>query len=85
MLVSLTRAGRIGYLDDPYIFPCVGNDADGPNPYGELAFPLEGCWFNCFLGVSFLMFVFVWVDVVGSIEGVLFFLPYCFCSLWFEE
>ncbi|KAL9370923.1 hypothetical protein Peur_036063 [Populus x canadensis] len=36
------KARRIGYLDDPYIFPCVGNDADGPNPYGELAFPLEG-------------------------------------------
>ncbi|KAG6762779.1 hypothetical protein POTOM_033300 [Populus tomentosa] len=41
LLVSLTRAGRIGYLDDPYILPCAGNDADGPTPCGELAFPLE--------------------------------------------
>ncbi|KAL9391522.1 hypothetical protein Peur_015442 [Populus x canadensis] len=41
LLVSSTRAERIGYLDDPYILPCVGNDAYGPTPCGELALPLE--------------------------------------------
>ncbi|KAL9333433.1 hypothetical protein Peur_073572 [Populus x canadensis] len=38
------KAGRIGYLDDPYILSCVGTDADGPTPCGELAFPLEGSY-----------------------------------------
>ncbi|KAI4298397.1 hypothetical protein L6164_031963 [Bauhinia variegata] len=41
LLVSSTRAERVGYLDDPYILPCVGNDAYGPVPQGELALPLE--------------------------------------------
>ncbi|KAJ6896524.1 hypothetical protein NC651_022661 [Populus alba x Populus x berolinensis] len=39
--LKLQLAGRIWYLDDPYILPCVGNAADGPNPCCELAFPLE--------------------------------------------
>lgn len=41
LLVSSTRAERIGYLDDPFVLPCVGNDAYGPIPCGELALPLE--------------------------------------------
>ncbi|KAF2305861.1 hypothetical protein GH714_008484 [Hevea brasiliensis] len=41
LLVSSTKAERIGYLDDPYILPCVGNDAYGPIPCGDLALPLE--------------------------------------------
>lgn len=41
LLVSSTRAERIGYLDDPYILPCVGNNAYGPIPCGDLALPLE--------------------------------------------
>ncbi|KAK6916505.1 Proteasome assembly chaperone 2 [Dillenia turbinata] len=41
LLVASTRAERIGYLDDPYVVPCVGNDAYGPLPVGELALPLE--------------------------------------------
>ncbi|KAJ8747646.1 hypothetical protein K2173_012822 [Erythroxylum novogranatense] len=41
LLVSTTRAERIGYLDDPYILPCVGNDAYGLTPTGELTLPLE--------------------------------------------
>ncbi|CAI0406758.1 unnamed protein product [Linum tenue] len=41
LLVSSTRAERIGYLDDPYTLPCVGNDAYGPIPSGDLALPLE--------------------------------------------
>lgn len=42
LLVSSTRAERIGYLDDPFVLPCVGNDAYGPIPCGYLALPLEG-------------------------------------------
>ncbi|KAG2705547.1 hypothetical protein I3760_05G059800 [Carya illinoinensis] len=41
LLVSSTRAERIGFLDDPNVLPCVGNDAYGPVPQGELALPLE--------------------------------------------
>lgn len=41
LLISSTGAERIGYLDDPYVLPCVGNDAYGPVPRGELALPLE--------------------------------------------
>ncbi|KDP46193.1 hypothetical protein JCGZ_10033 [Jatropha curcas] len=41
LLVSSTKAQRIGHLDDPYVLPCVGNDAYGPIPCGELALPLE--------------------------------------------
>ncbi|KAF5751135.1 proteasome assembly chaperone 2 [Tripterygium wilfordii] len=41
LLVSSSRAERVGFLDDPNILPCVGNDAYGPIPCGELALPLE--------------------------------------------
>ncbi|OWM79272.1 hypothetical protein CDL15_Pgr003444 [Punica granatum] len=41
LLISSLRAERIGLLDDPYILPCVGNDAYRPVPQGELALPLE--------------------------------------------
>lgn len=41
LLVSSTRAERIGYLDDQFVLPCVGNDPYGPIPCGELALPLE--------------------------------------------
>lgn len=41
LLISSTTAEKIGYLDDPYVLPCVGNDAYGPSPQGELALPLE--------------------------------------------
>lgn len=41
LLVSSSRADRIGYLDDPYVLPCVGNDAYGPEPRGDLAVALE--------------------------------------------
>ncbi|KAL2927545.1 Proteasome assembly chaperone 2 [Bienertia sinuspersici] len=41
LLISSKRAERIGYLDDPYILPCIGNDAFGPLPQGDLALPLE--------------------------------------------
>ncbi|KAK9113215.1 hypothetical protein Scep_020734 [Stephania cephalantha] len=41
LLVSTMNAERIGYLDDPCVLPCVGNDAYGPTPSGVLALPLE--------------------------------------------
>ncbi|KAL0855484.1 hypothetical protein Bca101_060637 [Brassica carinata] len=41
LLVSSTGADRVGYLDDPNLLPCVGNDAYGPLPCGEIALPLE--------------------------------------------
>jgi proteasome assembly chaperone 2 len=41
LLVSSTKAERIGYLDDPHVLPCVGNDAYLPSPPGDLALPLE--------------------------------------------
>ncbi|XP_077233182.1 clast3-like protein isoform X2 [Tasmannia lanceolata] len=41
LLISSMRAERIGYLDDPSVLPCVGNDAYGPVPEGDLALSLE--------------------------------------------
>lgn len=41
LLVASTKAERIGYLDDPNVLPCVGNDAYTPTPQGDLALPLE--------------------------------------------
>ncbi|XP_021738530.1 proteasome assembly chaperone 2-like [Chenopodium quinoa] len=41
LLISSTGSEKIGYLDDPNILPCVGNDAFGPLPHGDLALPLE--------------------------------------------
>lgn len=42
LLVSTMRAERVGYFDSPFVLPCVGNDAYGPVPQGDLALPLEG-------------------------------------------
>ncbi|KAK3195601.1 hypothetical protein Dsin_026911 [Dipteronia sinensis] len=41
LLVSSTRAETVGYLDDPFVLPCVGNDAYCPIPRGYLALPLQ--------------------------------------------
>ncbi|KAJ6806563.1 proteasome assembly chaperone 2 [Iris pallida] len=41
LLISSTGAGRVGFLDEPSVLPCVGNDAYGPTPIGDLALPLE--------------------------------------------
>ncbi|XP_031281522.1 proteasome assembly chaperone 2 [Pistacia vera] len=41
LLVSSTGAETIGYLDDPLVLPCVGNDAYRPSPRGDLALPLQ--------------------------------------------
>lgn len=42
LLVSSMGSEKVGYLDYPYVLPCVGNDAYGPAPQGDLALPLEG-------------------------------------------
>ncbi|KAL9230899.1 hypothetical protein vseg_006190 [Gypsophila vaccaria] len=41
LMISTTKAEKIGYLDDPALLPCVGNDAYGTLPLGRLALPLE--------------------------------------------
>nr|DAD46887.1 TPA_asm: hypothetical protein HUJ06_016824 [Nelumbo nucifera] len=41
LLVSSMGADRVGYLDDPFVLPCVGNDAYGSASRGDLALPLE--------------------------------------------
>lgn len=41
LLIASTKAERIGYLDDPNVLPCVGNDAYTPTPQGDIALPLE--------------------------------------------
>ena len=53
LLVASLKAKRIGYLDDPNVVPCVGNDAYWPSPPGELALPLEGISLNYLLFPSF--------------------------------
>lgn len=42
LLIASLQAEKIGYLDDPNVLPCVGNDAYTPSPPGKLALPLEG-------------------------------------------
>ncbi|ESW03881.1 hypothetical protein PHAVU_011G049700 [Phaseolus vulgaris] len=41
LLISSIGSERVGYLDDPNVLPCVGNDAYGPFPQGYVALPLE--------------------------------------------
>ncbi|KAI7726549.1 hypothetical protein M8C21_032100 [Ambrosia artemisiifolia] len=41
LLIASSKADRVGYLDDPNVLPCVGNDAYAPAPQGDLALPLE--------------------------------------------
>ncbi|KAF4366888.1 hypothetical protein F8388_013953 [Cannabis sativa] len=41
LLVSTMKPERVGYLDTPFVLPCVGNDAYVPVPQGQLALPLE--------------------------------------------
>lgn len=41
LFVSSLRADRVGFLDDPNVLPCVGNDAYTAAPPGHLALPLE--------------------------------------------
>lgn len=41
LLISSLKAEKIGYLDEPNVLPCVGNDAYSPSPPGKLVLPLE--------------------------------------------
>ncbi|KAL3843486.1 hypothetical protein ACJIZ3_000889 [Penstemon smallii] len=41
LLISSLKAERVGYLDDPNVLPCVGNDAYSQSPLGTLALPVE--------------------------------------------
>ncbi|VFQ68351.1 unnamed protein product [Cuscuta campestris] len=41
LFVSSLRADRVGFLDDPNVLPCVGNDAYTAAPPGQLSLPLE--------------------------------------------
>ncbi|KAG8364277.1 hypothetical protein BUALT_Bualt19G0111600 [Buddleja alternifolia] len=41
LLISSLKAEKIGYLDEPNVLPCVGNDAYSPSPPGNLALPVE--------------------------------------------
>ncbi|KMZ56520.1 Proteasome assembly chaperone [Zostera marina] len=41
LLISSIPAHVVGYLDDPSILPCVGNNAYLPFPPGDLALPLQ--------------------------------------------
>lgn len=49
LLVSSTGAETVGYLDDQFVLPCVGNDAYRPSPRGDLALPLQGIKFYSIL------------------------------------
>ncbi|KAL0857288.1 hypothetical protein Bca101_062442 [Brassica carinata] len=40
--VFSTGAERVGYVDDPNLLPCVGNEAYSPRRCGHIALPLEG-------------------------------------------
>lgn len=52
LLVSSLKADKIGYLDDPNVLPCVGNDAYSPAPPGKLTLPVEGFIFLIFPNFS---------------------------------
>lgn len=41
LLISSRTVTKAGYLDDPYVLPCVGNDPFGPEADGTLAVALE--------------------------------------------
>ena len=55
LLVSTMKATRIGYLDDPFVLPCIGNNAYEPFPHVELALPLEGL--SCLVVIYFKNFL----------------------------
>lgn len=46
LIISSLRADRIGFLDDPNVLPCIGNDAYSASPPGQLALPLEGIFLH---------------------------------------
>eukprot|EP01018_Ginkgo_biloba_P002858 Gb_26126 [translate_table: standard] len=54
LLVSSLGADKVGYLDDPYVLPCVGNDAYGPEAQGDLAVALEASACLSRVGLAFV-------------------------------
>ncbi|CAH9126157.1 unnamed protein product [Cuscuta epithymum] len=53
LFVSSLSAHRVGFIDDPNVLPCVGNDAYSATPPGQLALPLE-VYESCSSGLSIL-------------------------------
>ena len=41
-LLICRTAIKAGYLEEPHVLPCVGNDPFGPSADGDLAVALEG-------------------------------------------
>eukprot|EP00249_Psilotum_nudum_P010832 c22798_g1_i1 orf=199-1044(+) len=41
LLISSLQVEKVGFLDDPHVLPCVGNDPFGPEANGELTVALE--------------------------------------------
>lgn len=41
-LLICRTASKAGYLEEPHVLPCVGNDPFGPSADGDLAVALEG-------------------------------------------
>jgi hypothetical protein len=42
LLVSTLGVRRAGFLEEPHVLPCVGNDPFGPSAEGKLTVALEG-------------------------------------------
>ncbi|BBN12259.1 proteasome assembly chaperone 2 [Marchantia polymorpha subsp. ruderalis] len=41
LLISEPSVIKAGFLDDPFVLPCIGNDPIGPTPVGSLTVALE--------------------------------------------
>lgn len=50
-------ACKAGYLEEPHVLPCVGNDPFGPSADGDLAVALEGMSVKCVFGILGLYIV----------------------------
>lgn len=57
-LLICRTASKAGYLEEPHVLPCVGNDPFGPSADGDLAVALEGT-FKSNLDVNLSSF---WVE-----------------------
>ena len=77
-MIASTKAERIGYLDDPNVLPCVGNDAYIPNPQGELALPLEGCVLDFKFVCCFTVYTSFYISARNIVT--LYSIVYNFCA-----
>lgn len=80
LLVASLRAERIGYLDDPNVVPCVGNDAYWPSPPGELALPVEGIYWTTYY-LFWLVHYYI-EDNWRNIKVVLFKSLFLYMFIW---